>query len=536
VGKKRTGLSALHRDHPDKDTGAVGQHVELERPIDSFDKRLNDALAKGRLTRAENQHMVRWLLCSVLLRELHESASDSGERDLSGPERLAPHPDHLGEEVGAADQHVELERLIDSLAKRRLTKAVLEHLSLCVRCSALLRELHEFASDSGARSLPGPERLAPHPDHLGEEVGAAGQHVELERLTAYLEGRITAAEREELQEHLSLCVRCSVLLRELHEFGSDSVRQDAGAAGQHTELERLIAFYEKRVTEAEREEVLDHLNLCVRCAALLQEFHEFSRDSGERGLTGPEHLEQEAWEALQRQRSSVRKEPASQPVATAERRLSLFRSAQRFFTETSAGLLRAVLRPFARGRRAVRLKITLGLELRAFDITHQRLLVYALAEFLNITPEEIVVTTVEEGSVKVTVQLPAKAAKKLLAAFETRDSSLFELLSHSLTIDASLEPQEHADRGIRPSSVDVGFEEFRTDVEPRLKRLLAYYHIPIDDREDIVQQALLALLYHWEKIREPEPWLFGTINRKCLLYWRERRRELFGTREEVPPE
>jgi DNA-directed RNA polymerase specialized sigma24 family protein len=306
VGKKRTGLNALHRYLPDWDTGAVGQHVELERLIDIFDQRLIDILAKGRLTRAENEHLVLWL-----------------------------------------------------------------------RCSALLRELNEFASDSGAKGLSGPERLAPHPDHLGEEVGAAGQHVELERLTAYFEGRITAAEREELQEHLSLCVRCSVLLRELHEFAADSVRQDAGAAGQHTELERLIAFDEKRVTEAEREEVLDHLNLCARCAALLHEFHEFSRDSGERGLTGPEHLEQEAWEALQRQRSSVRKEP----------------------------------------------------------------------------------------------------------------------------------------------------EEFLKDVRPRLNRLLAVYRIPIDDREDIVQQALLALLYHWEKIREPEPWLFGTIKRKCLLYWRVRRQD-----------
>jgi hypothetical protein len=376
--------------------------------------------------------------------------------------------DHPDKDTGAVGQHVELERLIDILAKGRLTKAVLEHLSLCARCSVLLRELHEFASDSGERGLLGPERLAPHPNHLGEEVGAAGQHVE---------------------------------------------------------LERLIAFYEKRGTEAEREEVLDHLNLCVRCAALLHELHEFSRDSGERGLTGPEHLEQEAWEALQRQRSSVWKEPAYQPVATAERRLSLFRSAQRFFTETSAGLLRAVLRPFARGQRAVRLKITLGLELRDFDITHQHLLVYALAAFLNITPEEIVVTTVEEESVKVTVQLPAKAAKKLLAAFETRDSSLFELLSHSLPIDASLEPREHAGRGIRPSSVDVGFEEFLKDVEPRLMRLLAVYHVPIEDREDIVQQAFLALLYRWEKIREPEPWLFGAIKRYCLMYWRARRRD-----------
>ena len=179
MGKNHTRLKALHRDHPDENTGKVGQHVELER--------LNDFLDEGRLTEAER-------------------------------------------------------------------KEVQEHLSLCVQCSVLLRKLHESESDSGERGLTSSEGLTSYPDRLDEEVGAVGQHVELERLTAYYEGRMTAAEREELQEHLSLCVQCSVLLRELHEFAWDS----------------------------------------------------------ERGLTGPEHLEWEAWEALQRQWSSVREEPASQ--------------------------------------------------------------------------------------------------------------------------------------------------------------------------------------------------------------------------------
>ena len=428
-------------------------------------------------------------------------------------------------------------------------------------------------------ALSGPGRLAPHPDHLGEEVGAAGQHVELERLTAYYEGRITAAEREELQEHLSLCVRCSTLLRELHEFASDSdespeqLEQEAAPPEVKGRIlvNQALTLQQKGEPElalktlSEAEPFLSGLNeprllwdlrfnfvviLCdlgqfMEAQLRLSEITALAAEMGNEldlvrvlwlrgridsglgrtaandGTAGPK-----------RQRSSVWKEPASQPVATAERRLSLFRSAQRFFTETSAGLLRAVLRPFARGQRGVRLKIALGLELRDFDITHQRLLVYALAAFLNITPEEIVATTVEEGSVKVTVQLPAKAAKKLLAAFGTRDSSLFELLSDFLPIDASLEPQEHADRGIRPSSVDVGFEEFLKDVAPRLKGLLADYHIPIDDRDDIVQQALLGLLYQWEKIREPEPWLFGTIKSHCLMYWRRRRQD----RENEKPE
>ena len=179
-----------------------------------------------------------------------------------GKNRTGLHRDHP-EDAGAVGPHVELERLIDFLDKGRLTEAerkeVVEHLFRCSQCVALLVALvpDKLALVFGERGLTDPESLASHPDHLGEEVEAAGQHVELERLTAYYEGRMTTAEREELQEHLSLCVRCSVLLRELHEFASDS---------------------------------------------------------GERGLSGPEHLEQEAWEWLVQHRPSVREEPSSRPV------------------------------------------------------------------------------------------------------------------------------------------------------------------------------------------------------------------------------
>jgi hypothetical protein len=215
VGKNRTGLNALHRDHPDENTGAVGQH----------------------------------------------------------------------EDTGAVGQHIALERLIEILYKGRLTKAEHEHLSLCVLCPVLLHQLREIASDSGESGLTGPEGLASHPDHLGGEVGAAGQHVELERLIDFLDkGRLTEAERKEVKEHLYLCVRCSVLLRELHEFAADS---------------------------------------------------------GERGLSGPESLEQDAWELLVQ----------SRPVATTERPMPRFPFVQHFFSEASAGLLHAVFHPFATRQR-----------------------------------------------------------------------------------------------------------------------------------------------------------------------------------------
>lgn len=79
-----------------------------------------------------------------------------------------------------------------------------------------------------------------------------------------------------------------------------------------------------------------------------------------------------------------------------------------------------------------------------------------------------------------------------------------------------------------PTENAATFEEFLKAVEPRLKRLLATYHIPAEDAEDVLQQALLALLYQWERVRDPESWLFGTVKRHCLMYWRKHRRRLYS--------
>jgi RNA polymerase sigma factor (sigma-70 family) len=75
--------------------------------------------------------------------------------------------------------------------------------------------------------------------------------------------------------------------------------------------------------------------------------------------------------------------------------------------------------------------------------------------------------------------------------------------------------------------VDTSLEEFLRTVRPRLKALFARYNIPPQDTEDILQQALLALVYQQQVIRDPESWLLGTLRNKCLLYWREHRRKLY---------
>ena len=79
-----------------------------------------------------------------------------------------------------------------------------------------------------------------------------------------------------------------------------------------------------------------------------------------------------------------------------------------------------------------------------------------------------------------------------------------------------------------PASSSVAFEQFLKTMGPKMKRLLATYRVPVEDAEDVLQQALLALIYQWETIRDPEGWLLGTLRRHCLMYWRTHRRRLYS--------
>lgn len=75
--------------------------------------------------------------------------------------------------------------------------------------------------------------------------------------------------------------------------------------------------------------------------------------------------------------------------------------------------------------------------------------------------------------------------------------------------------------------VETSLEEFLRNVRPRLKALFVRYGIPPQDTEDILQQALLALVHQRPIVRDPEAWLLGTLRNKCLLYWRDHRRRFY---------
>jgi len=91
-------------------------------------------------------------------------------------------------------------------------------------------------------------------------------------------------------------------------------------------------------------------------------------------------------------------------------------------------------------------------------------------------------------------------------------------------------------RRLRPTMtarapLDRSQEEWSTDVtavleqvRPQLRRTLKAYRIPLPDSEDLIQDALLALLTRWVDIREPGIWLVGAVRHLCCSYVRQQRR------------
>jgi RNA polymerase sigma-70 factor (ECF subfamily) len=70
-------------------------------------------------------------------------------------------------------------------------------------------------------------------------------------------------------------------------------------------------------------------------------------------------------------------------------------------------------------------------------------------------------------------------------------------------------------------------------IEPQMARLLLRFQIPRQDAEDLVQDALLALVTKASMINNREAWLLGTLRNRCLLYWRSRRRQFWEAMDET---
>lgn len=63
-------------------------------------------------------------------------------------------------------------------------------------------------------------------------------------------------------------------------------------------------------------------------------------------------------------------------------------------------------------------------------------------------------------------------------------------------------------------------------LQPKLRRVLARYRVPLEDAEDILQQSFLDLVYKQKSIYNPEAWLLATVRNRCIIYWRKRRSQV----------
>jgi RNA polymerase sigma factor (sigma-70 family) len=61
-------------------------------------------------------------------------------------------------------------------------------------------------------------------------------------------------------------------------------------------------------------------------------------------------------------------------------------------------------------------------------------------------------------------------------------------------------------------------------VRPQLVKTLKRYCVPLSDSEDLVQDALLALVTRRKHIREPGLWLIGAVRHLCRDYVRRQLR------------
>jgi RNA polymerase sigma factor (sigma-70 family) len=77
---------------------------------------------------------------------------------------------------------------------------------------------------------------------------------------------------------------------------------------------------------------------------------------------------------------------------------------------------------------------------------------------------------------------------------------------------------------------DNGWDSELTDllrrIWPRQQKILAAYHIPPEDAEDLVQDTLIQFVRKRKHIHSPEQWFAGALRNQCRMYWRTRSRKL----------
>jgi RNA polymerase sigma factor (sigma-70 family) len=81
------------------------------------------------------------------------------------------------------------------------------------------------------------------------------------------------------------------------------------------------------------------------------------------------------------------------------------------------------------------------------------------------------------------------------------------------------EPLSLADDSFDPA---FALSEVLPRLLPRVRRLFFRQRIPPWDGDDLIQKALTAAWRRWPSVAHMEAWLYGTIKKMCIVYWRRR--------------
>ena len=82
-----------------------------------------------------------------------------------------------------------------------------------------------------------------------------------------------------------------------------------------------------------------------------------------------------------------------------------------------------------------------------------------------------------------------------------------------------------ASTGRQPDDASAPISDLYARLQPRLSALVVAVGVPPGDREDLVQDALVALVSQWRAIHDPDHWLLGTLRNRCRQYLRRHRLE-----------
>jgi len=68
-------------------------------------------------------------------------------------------------------------------------------------------------------------------------------------------------------------------------------------------------------------------------------------------------------------------------------------------------------------------------------------------------------------------------------------------------------------------------EELMQSLGPKIQRIVGFQRIPSQDVEDLIQDTCWLFLTKWQEIDVPAGWFLATLQNRCRLYWRSKRRD-----------